>query len=117
MKQEKNIVDIISSLPDQETKNELGYSQYSEDEQKICYSELTPDSDIQNADTIQNATLQSDEHVENDQKVDGKADHSSHPKPNKKSNETNTKNANEQIHYKFYGIVHDGDFLIESDFE
>lgn len=100
--------------PNYKFKKEPEYLQYSEEDD--CYSELTPDSDIQNADTIQNATLQSDEHVENDQKVDRKADHSSHPKPNK-SNETNKINSTEQIHYKFYGIVKDGDFLIESDFE
>ena len=101
--------------PNYKFKKEPEYLQYSEKDD--CYSELTPDSDIQNADTIQNATLQSDEHVENDQKVDGKADHSCHPKLNKKSNGPNTKYATEQIHYKFYGIVKDGDFLIESDFE
>jgi hypothetical protein len=101
--------------PSNKIKSEPEYLQYSEEDD--CYSELTPDADIQNADMIQNATLQSDEHHENDQKVDVKADHSIHSKPNKKSNDTNTKNADEHIHYKFYGIVKDGDFLIESDFD
>lgn len=101
--------------PNYKFKKDPEYLQYSEEDD--CYSELTPDSDIQNADTEQNATLQFDEHVENNQKLDGKADHSSRPIPNKKSNEKNTKNVTEQIHYKFYGIVKDGDFLIESDFD
>lgn len=101
--------------PNYKFKKDPEYLQYSEEDD--CYSELTPDSDIQNADTEQNATLQFDEHHEHNQKLDGKTDQSSHPKPNKKSNGKNTKNATEHIHYKFYGIVKDGDFLIESDFD
>ncbi len=101
--------------PNYKFKKEPEYLQYSEEDD--CYSELKPTIGNQIDDTRQNATHQSESLQGDDYQIEDDVKQTKNPGSDDKRNGTNTTNDTDQIHYKFYGIVNDGDYFVETEFE
>jgi hypothetical protein len=100
--------------PNYKFNYEPEYLQYSAEDD--CYSELTPDTDIQN-EIVQNATLQSEDQQRNDQEIKQKARQKVNLVPIKNGNGANSDIATDHFQNNFYGIAHEGDYFAETEFE